>query len=162
MFISSNTAPRYSILQRGISSSPCGLRDGILAPVGFEITDHDVDAALHQFVRVRQHLIGFSDAGGKAQVDLQPAAFVEGVSMVSSQRSAFRSQPTAIESQQTIARPNPARTPITDRRKLTALAFMRKHAHVDPFGGADQPIQGPAQKAIPPVHRGWDGRQKSG
>ena len=34
------------------------LRDRILAPVGFEESNHDVDAALNQLVGIRQHLVG--------------------------------------------------------------------------------------------------------
>jgi hypothetical protein len=44
--------------------------------MGFEVTDHDVDAPLDQFVSVLQHLVGFSDAGGKPQIHFQPAALV--------------------------------------------------------------------------------------
>src|SRR5262249_44152082 len=42
--------------------------------VRLEIRDHDVDAALLQLVRLRQHLVRLADAGGVAEKDLQAAA----------------------------------------------------------------------------------------
>ena len=70
-----NRSPVFHFAARD-QLQPLGLRDRILAPMGFEITDHDVDAPLDQLVSIRQHLIGFSDAGGKSQVHFEPAAFV--------------------------------------------------------------------------------------
>jgi hypothetical protein len=65
--------------------------------MGFEITDHYVDAPLDQFVSVFQHLIGFSDAGGKPQIHLKPTALVgcwfhHKLSAFSFQLSAFSNQ----------------------------------------------------------------------
>jgi hypothetical protein len=44
--------------------------------MGFEVTNHDVDATLDQFVSVLQHLVGFPHAGGKPQIYFKPAALV--------------------------------------------------------------------------------------
>ena len=66
--------PRYSIVRRGTTSSPVDQRLGLLAPVRLDETDHDVDAACLERVRLLQHAVGLADAGGEPDVELQPPA----------------------------------------------------------------------------------------
>ena len=52
------------------------LGDGLRPAVGLDEADHHVDALPPQAVAFLEHVVGLADAGGKAEVDLQPAALL--------------------------------------------------------------------------------------
>src|SRR5262249_35194071 len=53
---------------------PLDERRGLGAAVGLDEADDAVDAALAQRVRLLEHAVGLADAGGEAEIHLQPAA----------------------------------------------------------------------------------------
>ena len=69
--ISSSVTPRYSILRRGIDFEVLELRLGVVAAVGLDEADDDVEPARPQRVGLLQHRVGLADAGRGADVDAQ-------------------------------------------------------------------------------------------
>ena len=61
-------------LRRGTTSRPSISASVSCAPVRLDEADHHVDAALLERVRLLQHAVGLADAGGEADVELEPAA----------------------------------------------------------------------------------------
>ena len=59
--------------RRGITSSPCQQRFGLLAAVGFDHADDDVVAVFSAGLRLLQHLIGLADARRGADEDAKLA-----------------------------------------------------------------------------------------
>ncbi len=51
-------------------------RFGLRPSVGFDRSNHDIDAGLHLGVRALKHFVGLADAGGGADEDLQPAGLL--------------------------------------------------------------------------------------
>ena len=70
-----NRSPVFHVAARN-QNQPLRLRNRILASMGFEITNHHVDATFEKLVGVRQHLVGFPHPGGKSQIDFKPAVFM--------------------------------------------------------------------------------------
>ena len=64
-------APARHLLQIAINE-----RRRLGAAVRLDHADDHVDALPLQTVRLLQHLVGLADAGGEAEVDLQPAALL--------------------------------------------------------------------------------------
>ena len=72
MSISVRVVPRYSMVRRGMTSRSPIFSAVSARPCVSTQADHHVDSLGAQLVRLFQHLVGFPDTGGGADINLQP------------------------------------------------------------------------------------------